>query len=196
MIIEIEGIDGVGKTTQCRLLNHWFERQGQRSIIVKDLESTQLGRQIKSILTADTPITKEAELFAFLCCKAHLFSEIIGPEVAKGANIICDRGVGSLLSYFEDANFDTEFLNRLVKTVCPASFAPTTVLLDLDPGEAMSRNVAKPTHSRFDNLGAAFFQRQRKIFLRLATENNWLVIDANQTIDEIHQSIADKLSRK
>lgn len=196
MIIEIEGIDGVGKTTQCRLLNHWFECQGQRSVIVKDLESTQLGRQIKSILTADTPMTKEVELFAFLCCKAHLFSEVIGPELANGANIICDRGVGSLLSYFEDANFDIEFLNKLVKIVCPVSFAPTTVLLDLDPCEAMRRNVAKPTHSKFDNLGAAFFQRQRKIFLRLATENNWLVIDANQTIDEIHQSIADKLSRR
>jgi thymidylate kinase len=165
-------------------------------VIVKDLESTQLGRQIKSIITSDTPLTKEVELFAFLCCKAHLFSEIIGPEVIKGANIICDRGIGSLLSYFEVASFDIEFLKKLVKTVCPTDFAPTTVLLDLEPNEAMRRNVAKPTHSKFDNLGVAFFQRQRQIFLRLAAENNWVVVNANQTIDEIHQSIVGRLSNK
>ena len=68
MIIEIEGIDGVGKTSQCRLLKNWFEQTLQhRAIIVKDLESTQLGRTIKEALVTDMPRTREVELFGFLC---------------------------------------------------------------------------------------------------------------------------------
>jgi len=195
MIIEIEGIDGVGKTTQCRLLSHWFESRGQRSVIVKDLESTELGRQIKSILTTDTKRTKVVELFAFLSCKAHLFSEVIGPEVANGSHIICDRGISSLLSYFEVAGFETEFLRKMVATVVPDHFTATTFLLDSPVTEALRRNVAKPTHSKFDSMGTEFFEKQRMVFGRLAEENHWPIINANGSIEQIHQEITDRLSK-
>lgn len=195
MIIEIEGIDGVGKTTQCRLLSRWFESRGQRSVIVKDLESTELGRQIKPILTTDTKRTKEVELYAFLCCKAHLFSEVIGPEVSNGTHIICDRGIASLLSYFEVSGFKTGFLKEMVATVVPSHFLSTTFLLDSGVGEAIRRNVAKPSHSKFDNMGTEFFEKQRVIFMRLAQENGWPIIDANTSIEQIHTAITDKLAK-
>src|SRR3989344_5233702 len=189
MIIEIEGTDGIGKTTQCRLLRGWFETRNQQSMIVKDLESTQLGRQVKAILTSDTPRTKEVELFGFLCCKAHLFSEIIGPKVKEGTHIICDRGIGSFLCYFEVLGFNADFLKRTVASVLPEKFASTTLLLDGDVHEAIRRNVAKPAHSKFDNMGLEFFEKQQRVYRRLATTNRWIVIGGNDPIEKVHQSI-------
>lgn len=195
MIIEIEGIDGIGKTTQCKLLKGWLEERNQHSIIVKDLESTQLGRQVKAMFTTDAPRTKEVELFGFLCCKAHLFAEIIGPSVAKGIHTICDRGIGSFLSYFEVLGFDADFLKSVVATVLPQKFISTTLLLDGDVREAIRRNVAKPVHSKFDNMGFEFFEKQQRVYRRLATEDHWVVIDGDDTIEKVRQSITTAIAK-
>ncbi len=195
MLIEMEGIDGVGKTTQCRMLKNWFENRGERAIIVKDLESTQLGRKIKSIFVTDAPRSKEVELFGFLCCKANLFSEIIANEVADNSHIICDRGTGSFLSYFEVMGFNREFLRSTLAVLLPKHYVPATVLIDLSVQEAMSRNVAKPTHSKFDNMGALFFEKQRKVFKELAEDGRWFVVDGSGSITSVHKSIFNSVEK-
>lgn len=195
MIIELEGIDGVGKTSQCRLLRNWLEEQtGARTLVLKDLESTQLGRKIKEILTTDVPCSKQAELFAFLSCKAHLFSEVIDREVAAGSHIICDRGYGSFLSYFEVYGFDRSFLESLLKAAVPASYKPHTILLDADVQTALRRNIAKSEHSRFDALGSDFFSQQRHIYLELAKAHAWMVVKCENSIDAVHQQIVAAVS--
>ena len=193
MIIEIEGIDGIGKTMQCRLLKKWFGERSEESIIVKDLESTQLGRQIKALFTTDEPRTKEVELFGFLCCKAHLFSEIIGPSVSKGVHVICDRGVGSLLSYFEVLGFEAGFLKNVLAAVLPEQFTAVTVLIEGDINEALRRNLAKPTHSKFDNMGFEFFEKQQEVYRRLARTGNWIVVDGNESTERVHTSVTAKI---
>ncbi len=197
MIIEVEGIDGVGKTSQCRLLKNWIEETTSgRAIVVKDLESTQLGRQIKSILVTDVARSKEVELFSFLCCKAHLFAEIIEQECAAGTHIICDRGVGSFLSYFEVLGFERSFLESVLATALPPNYQPKTLLLDADVRVAMQRNVSKPAHSKFDSMGGDFFERQRKVYLELATSRDWTIISSEQSLDAVHESIISAVRKE
>jgi dTMP kinase len=196
MIIEVEGIDGVGKTSQCRLLKNWLEEKlGERAIIVKDLESTQLGRQIKGILVTDVPRSKEVELFGFLCCKAHLFAEIIEKELEAGTHIICDRGIGSFLSYFEVLGFDRSFLENVLLTAVPSGYSPQTLLLDADVHVAMQRNVSKSAHSKFDSMGGDFFERQRKIYLDLALSRQWSVVSSEQPLELVHMSVINSIER-
>ena len=196
MIIEVEGIDGVGKTSQCRLLKNWLEEKlGERAIIVKDLESTQLGRQIKGILVTDVPRSKEVELFGFLCCKAHLFAEIIEKELEAGTHIICDRGIGSFLSYFEVLGFDRSFLENVLLTAVPSGYSPQTLLLDADVHVAMQRNVSKSAHSKFDSMGGDFFERQRKVYLDLALSRQWSVVSSEQPLELVHMSVINSIER-
>lgn len=189
MIIEIEGIDGVGKTTQSRLLKNWLESCGERAVIVKDLESTRLGKQIKAVLATDTPRTKEVELFGFLCCKAHLFAETIRHAIADGVHVICDRGIGSFLSYFEVLGFERTFLIQMLEVALPDLRPSKTVLLDLDVQEALRRNVAKSACSKFDSMGGTFFANQRRIYQELAYANQWIVISGSDSIDAVHRAI-------
>lgn len=195
MLIEIEGIDGAGKTTQCRLLKNWFECKGEKAIVVKDLESTQLGRQIKSIFVTDMPRAKEVELFGFLCCKAHLFFEIILPELKSGTHVICDRGTGSFLSYFEVLGFDKTFLTSSLSIALIGEYKPVTFLIDLEVQVALRRNVAKPTYSKFDNMGSAFFNSQRQVYAELAEINHWTIIEGTSSIEDVHQSILSSVTK-
>lgn len=193
MIIEIEGIDGTGKTTQCHLLKCAIEERGKQAIIVKDLESTELGKQIRTILVTDAPRSSGMELFSFLCCKAHLLEQVVLPELEKGTYIICDRGRGSLLSYFEALGFSRTFLLEALSFVLPPQYASRTFYIDLEVKEALRRNTTKPVASKFDKMGADFFERQRHIYHELAQKEAWVVIDGTHPIDTIHRMILTAL---
>ncbi|PIR85723.1 dTMP kinase [Candidatus Kaiserbacteria bacterium CG10_big_fil_rev_8_21_14_0_10_44_10] len=189
MIIEIEGIDGAGKTMQARLLKQSLEEKGHKVLIVKDLESTEIGRKIKEMFVSDTPRTKAVELFGFLCCKAHLFSEVVGAAVRDGNYVLCDRGFGSLISYFEAHGFERKLLEDMASIAVPNLRPSLTILLDLPVKEAIRRNMSKQTFSKFDNMGARFFEKQRQVYQTLSQQKDWRVVDAQMSIDRIHEEI-------
>lgn len=194
MIIEIEGIDGAGKTTQVRLLKQALEEQGHSVLIVKDLDSTEIGRKIKEMFVSDAPRYKAVELFGFLCCKAHLFSEVVAAAVKDGVYVLCDRGFGSLISYFEAHGFERANLEAMLSIAVPELRPTYTILLDLPVKEALRRNMAKQSFSKFDNMGAAFFEQQRLIYLSLSERTDWHVIDATRTIEDLHSDILEVLN--
>lgn len=195
MIIELEGIDGAGKTTQVRLLKQSLEENGHKVLIVKDLDSTEIGRKIKEMFVSDAPRAKAVELFGFLCCKAHLFSEVVEKAIKDGSYVLCDRGFGSLISYFEAHGFKREKLEAMLEIAVPELRPSYTILLDLPVKEALRRNMAKQSFSKFDNMGARFFERQRTAYLSLSERPDWHVVDATKSIEELNRDILDVLGQ-
>lgn len=190
MIIEIEGIDGVGKTTQCELLKARLQQQGRNAIIVKDLESTELGRGIKEVLVSSASRPPEVELFSFLACKSQLFSQIVIPTIADGGIVICDRGVGSFVSYFESVGFSKPFLLHAIGLAINGLRPNITILLDVTVEEATRRKANKSEQSKFDLMGLEFFKRQRSAFLALSASPSWVVIDGSLSIEDTRELVA------
>lgn len=193
MIIELEGIDGTGKTTQCWLLQKWLTEQGQKAIVVKDLESTELGRSIKKVLIGETARTVSVELFSFLACKGQLFSEIIKPASERGEIIICDRGIGSFLSYFLIHGYSKEFLDELLVMISEQNIVTYTILLDMKVKDAMLRKSTVLNPSKFDQMGEVFFEKQKKIFHKFAKDSSWTCIDGSMSMEDIHSKIISKV---
>lgn len=189
MIIEIEGIDGVGKTTQCDLLKAWLQQQGRNAIIVKDLESTELGRGIRKVLISNEFRPPEVELFSFLACKSQLFSQVIVPTISKNGIVICDRGIGSFVSYFESLGFSRSFLFNAIELAINGLRPKITFLLDVIVEEATRRKANKQEQSKFDLMGNDFFRKQRNIFLSLSEKLSWVALDASLSIEETHSLI-------
>ncbi len=195
MIIEIEGVDGIGKTTQSNLVKSWLEERGHNAMVVKDLESTYFGREIRRMLTSDVYRTHLAEMFGFLCCKTQLFSEVIKPGLSGGSCVICDRGCGSFLSYFEACGLDYDFLSKMLVASIPSDLEAQTVLLVGDVIVAQERNAKKGICSRFDKMGPQFFEKQQLIYKRLAKERGWIVVDGNGSVEQVRNSIVASLSK-
>ena len=195
MLIEIEGIDGTGKTEQCKLIKQWLESRGEQAVIVKDLESTPVGKQIRQILK-ELATNIGIELWGFACAKEHLIKEVIEPTLDAGIHVICDRGTGSLLSYFEAHGLNSDVLERIVDTITTPKYTPTTILIDLEVSKAISRNSQKSDFgSKFDLMGNSFFEKQRAIYLRLASAKKWHVVSGDGTIAEISNTILGILAK-
>ena len=196
MFIQIEGIDGAGKTTQCELLKHWFELRGQEAVLVKELGSTALGRQVHRILTGNEPPDAKTEMFLFLACKAEAFSQIIVPSLAKGKIVITDRGSGSFIAYNSiRAGVDPAQLTSLLQAATLGIEPDLTCLLDMPVRVAMKRSRKKSVTSKFDFDRPYLLKQKRKMNELARLHKNWVSIDATKSADEVHLAIIGAINR-
>jgi dTMP kinase len=194
MFIQIEGIDGVGKTTQSILLREWMVVNSMPVVIVKELESTNLGKRIKEILVQGTLNIGTAEMFLFLASKAQAFSEIILPTLARGESVIADRGNGSFISYNASLGIDKQMLIYLLDTVNLGVVPDLTVLLDMSATIAKKRIESRTRKTRFDLINETQMERQRYQFLSLAEIlPNWVIINGDIEKEAIHQRIVQEI---
>ncbi len=193
MFIEIEGIDGAGKSTQCQLLKDWLDYIGVESIIVKELDSTDFSKQVRNVLIADIMKDAHAEMFLFLSCKCQVFSQLIRPNMAAGKIVIGDRGSGSFISYNSSIlGVEKDVLMNLLEMCSLGDHPNTTILLDVSVEIAQERIGQKNGQTRFDLVGSEILQKQREKFLELAENSmDWATIDGSKSIQDIHQIIKD-----
>lgn len=192
MLIVIDGSDGVGKTTQCGLLRDRLIKKGVEALVLKTLDSTVIGNLLGNLLRAGVISEPEEQLFAFLLATARLYRECVIPALTKGVTVILDRGVGSHLSYFGALGFGREQLDEMLWFI-PKDLPTLTILLDMDTARALKRKSAP---SMFDRMSEEFFGKQRKIFLALAREKGWTVLNADRSIQDIHQEVLATLKRE
>lgn len=194
MFIQVEGIDGAGKTTQCGLLQAMMAAQSIPTVVVKELDSTEFGKRVREMLLHRRLNAVRAEMFLFLAAKAQAFAEIILPHRAKGECVIADRGNGSFISYNAAVGLDQRMLMELLHFANHGVTPDLTILLDLPVKAAKKIIELRAEKSRFDLLDELQVERQRSQFLHLAKAlPNWVVVDGTQEKGAIHRLIEQEV---
>jgi dTMP kinase len=142
----------------------------------------------------------ETEALLFLASRAQLVRESLGPAVARGELVVCDRYADSTLAYQGyGRGLDLEELRRLNDLATGGVYPQLTVLLDL-PVEGGSRRLAGRTLDRIEGGETgehqaqwAFHTRVREGYLALAREEpqRWLVLDASLSRREVGAAVWD-----
>lgn len=191
MFFEIEGIEGAGKSTQCALLQEWMLQNGFDSIVVKELESTLFGKAVRKLLQENELKDSKAEMFLFLSCKAHVFSQKIMPYLAQGKHVISDRGSGSFISYNSSIlGLDKDVLINFLHIAMSGVEPTRTILLDIPLDVAQKRINMKTEKMRFDLIGETYLTKQRNKFVELSNYfPYWFCIDGSLSIQEVHLKI-------
>ena len=191
MFIEIEGIEGAGKSTQCLLLQEWMLKKGLDSVVVKELGSTGFGKEVRRLLLGNGLKDSKAEMFLFLSCKSQVFSQIIMPYLAQGKHVIGDRGSGSFISYNSSIlGLDKDTLIDFLHIAMSGIESSMTVLLDISVETALKRIEAKPEKTRFDLIGEAYLVKQRNKFVELSHHfPHWVSIDGSLSVQDVHLEI-------
>ena len=82
MFFSFDGIDGVGKSTQARLLAAWLREQGREVVECRDPGSTAVGEKVRGILLdARSTISLRAEALLYMAARAQMVEEIIRPAL-------------------------------------------------------------------------------------------------------------------
>ncbi len=101
MFVTFEGCEGVGKSTQLRLLKEYLEETSQPAVYIREPGSTSISEQIRGIILdpANTEMTGMTEVLLYAASRAQLVREVIKPALEKGELVICDRFVDSSVAY-------------------------------------------------------------------------------------------------
>lgn len=187
-LITLEGIDGSGKSTICRLLQN--EKRFARCVFTREPTTSWLGDAVNRALRSDTDHV--AELMLFLADHADHVSRLVRPSLESGSNVISDRYSASRCAYqgstlsdlFEDP---LEWVRTLHKgwTTDP----DLIVLFDIDPAIAVKRCGHRGEQSKFEKI--EFLKTVRSNYLRLATEDpgRFVIINSDRPLNEVKEEV-------
>lgn len=197
LFIVFEGGDGVGKTTQVERLCTWLADRPVEVVRTFEPGDTAVGTEIRRIVldpeTGDLSARAEALLYA--ADKAHHLFAVVRPALDRGAVVVCDRYVDSMLAYQGAGRvLALDELEQIARWATEDLRPHLTVVLDVDPRRAVHELVAQ---DRVEAAGALFHDRARHFFVELATRDPefYLVLDARASRDEIAHQIAARVDR-
>lgn len=171
--ITFEGVDGSGKTTQLRLLAARLRAAGVEVTETREPGGAPGAEQIRRLLVEGEPgrWSAETETLLFTAARRDHLERTILPALVAGATVLCDRFADSTRVYQGAARADLRGVVDALHRLMIGREPDLTLILDLDPAEALSRGLARGgAEDRFERLGAGFQARLREGFLALAAE--------------------------
>ncbi|MEN0110546.1 MAG: dTMP kinase [Planctomycetota bacterium] len=193
MFLALDGIDGVGKSTQLSLLVEWLRGRGGEVTTCRDPGSTPLGESLRELLLHsgdDRPIGPRAEMLLYMASRAQLVDQVIRPALERGDAVVSDRYLIANLAYQAHAGGLERDTVAGVGAVAIDGVAPDlTIVLDLDPTEADRRRTGEP--DRMERRDGEYRTRIRAGFLEEARRDpsRVVVIDAGGSPEEVHAAI-------
>lgn len=199
LFITLEGGDGVGKSTQARLLTEWLESQGRTVVRTREPGGSELGVEIREIVLHHRgDISPRAEALLYAADRAHHIATVVRPALARGEIVLQDRYLDSSVAYQGSGRIlDADEIRGISLWAAEGLLPDVTVLLDLDVETARGR--LDGANKRFDRLEAEaqdFHLRVRQAFLGLAEAepDRFLVVDAGQTPEALAAEIRDRIA--
>jgi dTMP kinase len=203
--ITLEGGEGVGKSTQVRYLIARLEARGIAALSTREPGGSPGAEILRDILLSGMikDLGPKAEAILFAAARLDHIDHTIGPALAAGTWVICDRFADSTRAYQGAlGGLDPEFLRRLEELTVADTRPDLTLILDLpaDVGlaRAAQRRGAGETTDRFEGEGLAFHVALREAYLAIAAAEpeRCVVVDAAQSEEEVAQAIWDAISHR
>ncbi|OUS05993.1 dTMP kinase [Gammaproteobacteria bacterium 42_54_T18] len=198
--LTVEGVEGVGKTTNITFISAWLEEQGVPYIHTREPGGTPLAEELRSLLLAprDEQVDATAELLMMFAARAQHIEQVIKPALAKGIWVLCDRFTDATYAYQGGGrNMGFDKIQQLESFV-QGDFRPDAViLLDLPVAVGLARAAKRGALDRFEQEAEGFFHRVRDAYLNRAKENPsryWLV-DAEQSLELVQVQISNALQK-
>ncbi|MHB1424989.1 MAG: dTMP kinase [Gemmataceae bacterium] len=196
LFLSLDGLDGTGKSTQCRLLADWLHAGGHAVTTCIDPGGTPLGTQLRSlVLHHRSDIDRMSEALLFMASRAQLLAEVIRPALASGHIVISDRFLLATVVYQGHAGgLNIERLWDLGRFAADDLEPDLTMVLDLPPEQAALRRG--PPADRIEGRDADYHARLRHGFLAEAQRRpeRIRVVDASPPVETVQDAIRREVS--
>ena len=201
--ITLEGIEGMGKSTQINLIAAYLEQKNIKCITTREPGGTPIAEALRNILLSDTAesVVPKTELLIFYAARLQHYETKIKPALEKGIWVISDRFYDATFAYQGGGReLGFEMIRPLHQWVL-GSFSPDLTFLFDGPAELSRIRIQARNADHTDRIEKekiAFFQRAREAYLTLAEQEpqRFSVIDATQAIYLVTQDIIHRLEQK
>ncbi len=200
-LITIEGIEGVGKSTNVNFVADYFRARGATVIITREPGGTEIGERIRELIlmTPGEGLSDLGELLLMFAARAEHLAGLILPALARGDTVVCDRFTDATFAYQGGGRgLNWEVIAALRDIVQGALRPDLTLLLDAPTEVSVERIVGREWLDRFEQERADFFGRVRQAYLSIAAQEpgRVQVINASKPLPDVQLAIRDALDKK
>ena len=184
MLINLEGIDGCGKSTQSKFLMDKFESSNEEIILLKEPTNGKYGQKLWEMLSGKIEANTEEILELFVLDRREHVTQKIRPALDEGKIVLMDRYYYSTMAYQGAAGID---VNRIRKD---NEFAPKpdiVLIFDLPADLAMKRVRSHSVADVFEK--EEYLEKVRKAYLNLENDSLVRIIDATGTPKKIFDEV-------
>ena len=189
--ISLDGLDGTGKSTQCRLLADMLRAGGYTVTECADPGGTAVGDILRDLLLSHRyRLALPCEALLFMASRAQLVAEVIRPALEAGHAVVSDRFTLANVVYQGHAGgLDSQQLWDVGRLAAGGLEPDLTIVLDLPVETALPRRQ-KPA-DRIEGRDADFQARVRAGFLAEAQRRpeRIRVVDAGLSIEAVQDHI-------
>ena len=196
--ITVEGIDGVGKSTQAALIEAVLDSAGYDVLRLREPGGAKISEQIRAILLdpANAEMGDVCELLLYEAARAQLVHQVIRPALAAGKTVVCDRFYDSTTAYqaFADG-LDRNMVSQANEIAVDGCRPDLTLVFDLPVEDALRRRSGREAEDRLELKGLEFQERVAAGFRAVAADepDRVKLIDAGGSIAEVFSGVAAEL---
>ncbi|MDD2723904.1 MAG: dTMP kinase [Methylovulum sp.] len=196
--ITLEGVEGVGKTTNLAFIKDYLEKHHIPVVVTREPGGTFLAEKIRQLLldAGSETVTEQAELLMMFAARAQHIKHVIEPALAQGNWVLSDRFTDATYAYQGGGrNMKASTIEWLENFVQGTLRPDLTLLLDAPVEIGMARVRKRVVVDRFEAEKTSFFERVRRAYL-LQMElhpQRIKLIKANQPLVEVQQAITENL---
>ncbi len=194
-LITFEGGEGGGKSTQIVRLREKLVREGKDVIVVREPGGTVISEKIREIVLGKEHMgmANTTEVLLFQAARAQIYREIVLPSLQVGKIVLMDRSRDSSVVYQGIVRgFGKDLIDTLNDISTKKTYPDLTILLDVEPKTGLQRQEKNEQINRIEMQGMDFHKQVNNAYKKLALEDKsgrWVVIDANQNIDEVEAQV-------
>ena len=198
--ITVDGIDGVGKSTQIRRLEALLADLGLDCLVTRDPGSSEIGARLRALLLeSELEMHRRTEAMLFMASRCEMVEMTIRPTLQSGKSVISDRFLLANVVYQsvgqQASAVDPETLWQLGELADGGLRPDLTLLLDMPAESAMNR-IDRPA-DRMESRGVDYMESVRQAFLDQLPRSSPVtaVINADQDPESVFAEIKQVVER-
>lgn len=195
--ITFEGGEGVGKSTQIKLIAATLEKLGYNVVTTREPGGSIGAEATRHVLLsgAAEEFGVRMEAFLFASARSDHVEQVIRPAVEAGKIVLCDRFADSTRIYQGvTGNMEATLLKNLERVAVNGMVPDLTIIIDVPANIGMARATDRSAGQeldRFEREEIATHELRRNAFLELAKDEpiRCKVVDGIGDIDEIADNV-------
>jgi len=197
--ITVEGIEGVGKTTNIAFIEKLLCDAGKKVVMTREPGGTSLGEDVRELLLGHKHdgMSRDAELLLMFAARAEHLNKVVLPALEDNKWVLCDRFTDATYAYQGGGRgFDITPISTLESLVQDSLRPDLTLLLDVPVEVGLDRAGKRSEPDRFEKEKHDFFERVRQTYLERAHADpaRMKIIDAGQALDDVQAQIKKTLT--
>ena len=202
LFVTFEGIEGSGKSYQCRKLHKELRKKNLSVILTREPGGTKSAEKIRKVILEDYFASDSKEKFSkytdtllYLAARNEHVQNIIRPAISKKKIVICDRFIDSTLAYQVYGKGVSKNLVDFIHKFILGNIKPDlTFVLKVNISKALQRLKKRKKKNRYDKFSKNFYIRVQNAFIKIARKNakRYRIVDNSEDSTKTESVILDK----